>query len=307
MNYTTPRLFAQLIEYATIAGMRKEALGNLPTVPLENLAHQTEEQWEKNWQDLNFAKIFPKHAAVFVSPKGKMELSEHDRKLMAERSLTTFMTLSWKPGPKAVAGTAVFVDKNLNPVPPTYRGIESRPSTESLLRVNIGCHILMGKSLKDKDYIDNLMSQRSSEFTHAKIPTLRSHFSRLITNDNLFANWVKTHSLDNQNGFEWNRETARLFLQLCSKSDRSLPLEFEQDLTIYPLEVIDEFVGHALKYVNGPYTIDKRPSSRHASPSVFIARINELYESGYFYGSPLAFQLQGKIKNLKALIANKPA
>ncbi len=92
---------------------------------------------------------------------------------------------------------------------------------------------------------------------------------------------------------------------MCSKSDRSLPLAFEQDLTIYPLEVVDEFVGHALKYVNGPRAIGKRAGSKHVGHSVFITRIKELHESGYFDGSPLSLQVQEKIKDLRSSVVKK--
>jgi len=290
--------------------MGKEALEKSPIILLENLAHQTEEQWEQNWQDPKFTIHFPKTAAEIVSSDQWGILTDENRKVMVERATITFMRLSWKLGEQgSIAGSTLLLDKNLD-LKHTHKrkedsGLES--TGESLMRCNIGSFILLGKSLNDKEWINNIVSESYQQLNNGKQNNFRQHILRLTTKDSFFRNWVKAHSLDNQNGFEWNRETARLFLQLRSKSDRSLPLEFEQDLTIYPLEVVDEFVGHALKYVNGPRTIGKRASSKHASPSVFITRIKELDESGYFDGSSLSLQVQGKIKDLKALIANKPA
>ena len=289
--------------------MRKEELQTSPIVTLESLANQTEEQWEQNWQDLKFTIDFPRTVAGIVSSEQWGILTDENRKVMVEKATKTFMRLPWKLSKQgSVAGSALPLDKNLDLKRTNKRegaGLES--TGENLMRCNIGSFILLGKSFNDKEWINNIVSESYQQFNSNKQNNFRQHILRLTTKDSFFRNWVKAHSLDNQNGFEWNRETARLFLQLCSKSDRSFPLEFEQDLTIYPLEVVDEFVSHALKYVNGPRTITKRASSKHTNPSVFITRIKELYESGYFDGSSLSLQVQGKIKDLKALIANKPA
>jgi len=290
--------------------MRKEALEKSPIILLENLVHQTEEQWEQNWQDLKFTIHFPKTVAGIVSSEQWGILTDENRKMMVERATITFMRLSWKLGEQGyVAGSALLLDKNLD-LKRTYKreegaGLES--TGENLMGCNIGSLFFWGKSLNDKEWINNIVSESYQQLNSGKQNNFRQHILRLTMKDSFFRNWVKAHSLDNQNDFEWSRETARLFLQLCSKSDRSLPLAFAQDLTIYPLEVVDEFVGHALKYVNGTRTIGKKAGSKHASPSVFITRIKELYESGYFDGSSLSLQVQGKIEGLKALIANKPA
>lgn len=288
--------------------MGKEALEQSPITSLEELISQTEEQWEQNWQNLDFVKQFPKLAARLVSSEGKTMLTDQQQKAMVERSLTIFMRMSWKPSElEAVAGITLIVDENLD-VGGKGKEFESSQSRgEPLGRCLIGSLILLGKSLEDKEYINVLMSESYQRLNSGKKSNFRQHILRLTTKDSFFRKRVKTHNLDSQNGFEWNRETAKLFLQLYSKSDRSLPLEFEQDLKIYPLEVVDEFADHALRYVSESPTIGKRASPKHPSPSVFITRIKELYESGYFDESPLALQVQQKIEDLKALVSNKPA
>ena len=283
-----------------IAGMGKEALEQSPITSLEELISQTEEQWEQNWQNLDFVKRFPKLATRLVS-EGKTKLLDDDLKSMVERSLTSFISLSWKPGkPEAVAGISLIVDENLDVIPGGKgKDFESSQSRgEPLGRCLIGSLILLGKSLEDKEYINVLMSESYQRLNSGKKSNFRQHILRLVINDSFFRNWVKTHNLDSQNGFEWNRETARLFLQLYSKSDPGLPLEFGEDLKIYPLEVVDEFVDHAKKYVNESPTISKRESPKHPSPSVFIIRLQELYDRGYFDDSPLSLQVQSKIAGL---------
>jgi hypothetical protein len=95
--------------------MGKEALEKSPIILLENLAHQTEEQWEQNWQDLKFTIDFPTTAAGIVSSEQWGILTDENRKVMVERATKTFMRLPWKLSKQgSVAGSALLLDKNLD-------------------------------------------------------------------------------------------------------------------------------------------------------------------------------------------------
>ncbi len=201
--------------FGIIAGMRKEALERPPIILLENLAHQTEEQWEQNWQDLKFTIHFPRSVAGIVSSEQWGILTDENRKVMVERATKTFMRLSWKLSEQgSVAGSALILDKNLD-LKRTHKreegaGLES--TGENLIRCNIGSFILLGKSLNDKEWINNIVSESYQQLNSGKQNNFRQHILRLTTKDSFFRNWVKTSNLDSQNGFEWNREVAKLFL-----------------------------------------------------------------------------------------------
>lgn len=289
--------------------MSKEALGNLPTVPLEALAYLTEEQWEQNWQNLDFVKGFPKLATRLVSPEEKTKLPDDDQKSMVERSLTTFMRLSWKPDKQGfVAGNALLLDENLDYMPlrkgKETGGLES--TGESLIRCNIGSFILLGKTLEDKEHINHLLLESYQNLKENRKNNFRQNILRLASKDSLFRDLVKAHSLDTQNGFEWNREMAKLFLQLlASDSVNTFPVAFSEDLKIYPIEVVDEFLNYALGYVKDHPQINKVKRKTAIKPMEFIIQLDNLHGSGYFDGSPLSLRVQQKIEGLKSSVMKK--
>jgi len=158
----------------------------------------------------------------------------------------------------------------------------------------------LGKSLEDKEYINNILSKSYQCFNYGKKFSFWQHISQLLRKDSLFRNWVKTNALDTQSGFEWNRDVAKLLLGL--KADRNiLPSEFSGDLKIYPLEVVDEFVEHGNDYIDSLLqTPKKRDKGRKGTTDNidFMLQLQDLSDSNYFGDSTLSLEVQGKIEHL---------
>jgi len=73
--------------------MGKEVVLEGSPIPLETLAHQTEEEWSQNWQDLKFTKYFPKLVPTIVSSPEWQGIPDKDKKVMTGRSTRTLVML----------------------------------------------------------------------------------------------------------------------------------------------------------------------------------------------------------------------
>jgi hypothetical protein len=268
--------------------MGKEVVLEGSPISLETLAHQTEEEWEKNWQNPDFVKNFPRLAAGLVSPDLKPILTDEQREEMVRRATKTFI-LPILPGK---TNFALQVNENLD-VTPTGQGKKDITANSRLLESLgtwvTGDLILLGKSLKDKEHINNILSESYGHFDLYKKSAFRTHVLLLLKKDSLFRNWVKTNQLDSQNGFEWSTETAKLFLFLWHLGSESvnLPTVFGQDLKIYTPETLEVFIDYAKDRVENGLK-----SKRILFD--FIKRLEEM--------SPLPPDIQGKIDNLRALL-----
>lgn len=123
----------------------------------------------------------------------------------------------------------------------------------------------------------------------------------LSRKDSHLGNYIKTNELDKQNNFVWDREIATLFLSLKSARN-TLPVEFSENLSIYPIEVVDEFVNHALDRV---YSASKT-NRDNKDVTEFVLELSKLQDAGYFNGSPLSLQVQEKIELLKTRNTKNP-
>lgn len=136
--------------------MRKETAAKTPTIVAEELLSWTEEVWSNKWRDIEFTKSFPGLVIQIVSPEKRNLFLEKSRKAMLENATSSLMNLTWNPGKSSYAGASSVVDENLKTYARTEKNSGVRSRQESLIRVNIGSLILLGKSLNGKDHINNL-------------------------------------------------------------------------------------------------------------------------------------------------------
>lgn len=222
----------------------------------------TKEGFKEYWKDPGFAEGFPNMVYLFTSPHVSDKFTHEQKQRIFELGLKSLMELSWtgRSGGAAISGKMFGVNKQAQLWERVYIR-EISPDTEALTRLEIGSLILLGFSLKDKQYSKKFIigcykNLKDTNMTASKARSFRGHIlNNLLTVNNPFREWVKTNNLDANNGFEWDREVTKLILMLlplerATTLDRevpnNLPPEFK-DLKNFPPLVIDEFVDYALR------------------------------------------------------------
>lgn len=222
----------------------------------------TKEGFKEYWKDPRFAEGFPNMVYLLTSPHVSDKFTHEQKQRIFELGLKSLMELPWTGGADgaAVSGKMFGVNEQTQ-LWERLNIQEIKPGAEALTRLEIGSLILLGFSLQDKQYSKKFIIgcyknlKDINKKTNSKPRSFRSSIlNNLLTVNSPFRKWVKANNLDTNNGFEWDREVAKLGLMLlpldkttvpAREVPNNLPPEFK-DLKNFPPLVIDEFVNYAL-------------------------------------------------------------
>lgn len=266
------------------------------------------EQWRQNWQDNKFAKIFPNLIPQLLI------LPEENKKNIFYLAYTTFMDSPSSSSTHAARLGGIFLRiSDHNPL--LWEPVGNRtqtPNKESLARIETDCLVLLGLSLKDKESAKdtiadsyNILSKNNSTSNRAR--KFRENIFTTLVKNSPFRRWIKINNLDQDSGFDWDREVTRLALwRLFPPSQKiipdkqlpdGLPKELTSELKNFTPPGIDEFANYALGFA----AISPITGARADDLRTFIIEVRSL-PSDFFQGTDLLEITKGKIEALESLL-----
>lgn len=231
-----------------------------PTLSIEYLDTQieklldpkiTKEEWKTKWRNPDFTELFPNLTFRLVSLKGSNKYTPEQRQTIFESGFASFTELLWIE--RGIAGVTMM---KVNEKSQLWEQVPIRQIEqyrEYVIRVGIGCFILLGLSLKDKEDAIKLIigTYNNVKKTVNQQGTFRTNIMLLTAPKNAFRQWVKANDLDRNNGFEWDSKVTRLGLKLVPQN--KFPTEL-QDLKNYSPQAIAEAADYILEIATGTIT-----------------------------------------------------
>lgn len=269
------------------------------------------EQWTQNWQNNKFAEIFPN-----LVPQLLTLPQEENKKSIFYLAYTTFMDSS-PNSPTAAArlgGKFLRISDHNSLLWETVSTRKQMPNKESLTRIEIGCLVLLGLSLKDKEFAkdtiaDSYDTLSKNNSTSNRARRFRENIFTTLVKNNPFRSWIKKNNLDQDSDFDWDREVTKLALwRLFPPSQKiipdkklpdSLPKELTSELRNFTPPTIDEFANYASEFAaTSPITRVRADDLR-----AFIIEVRSL-PNDFFQGTDLLEIAEGKIEALEPLLAS---
>ena len=248
------------------------------------------EEWEERWQNPEFRNSFPNLVFRLVSLENRDKYTQEQRQIIFELGFTSFTKLFDK-FEGFTYGQRVKVNKQTQ-LWENESGLRTiDPDIQDLRLVQVGCFILLGLSIKNRE-------DKINQIIQSCAPKKQKYFriqimNSLITIKSPFRQWVFANNLDEDLGFEWDSEVAKLGLILLPQ-DR-VPREFK-NIESYPPLVVFEFLNHISRLLSQKPTEDGRSRILKSLPE-FELRIKKEDFNNY---PGLGYDLQKILNDLES-------